>query len=63
MKISDKLASVNDSINIYRYDNGFMVEASGRDKDDEWKNVRICVSTVTEVNDLVTEFSDMKMND
>ena len=63
MKISDKLVTVNDSITIYRYDNGYMIDASGRDSNDDWKNTRICVSTIEEANSLVTEFASMKIND
>ena len=63
MKISDKLESVNDTVNITRYDNGFMVEVSGRSTDDSWKTTRILVSTIEEVNALVTDFASMKLND
>jgi hypothetical protein len=63
MKISDKLKEVNDSITIYRYDNGYMVDVSGRDSSDDYKNARICVSTIEEVTSLVNEFSSMKIND
>jgi hypothetical protein len=34
-KISDKLAKVNESFSINMYDNGFLIEVSGRDEDDE----------------------------
>ena len=63
MKISDKLESINDSVIINRYDNGYMVDVSGRDSNDDYKNARICVSTIEEVNSLVTEFASMKIND
>jgi len=63
MMISDKIKTTNDSLTIYRYDNGYMVEASGRDADDDWKNVRICVSTIEDALVLVTEFASMTIND
>lgn len=30
------LAKINESIAIYRYNNGFMVEANGRDEEGDW---------------------------
>lgn len=63
MKISDKLTTVHDSITINRYDNGYMVDVSGRDEDDNYKNARICVSTIEEATSLVTEFASLRLND
>ena len=63
MMIKDKLAMVNDPLTIYRYDNGYMVEVGGRDSKDEWKNARISVSSVNEAIDLVTEFSELPINE
>ena len=36
-KIGDKLAKVNESLTINIYDNGFMFEISGRNKDGDYK--------------------------
>ena len=43
MNISDKLVKVNDSFTIYRYDNGFMIEVSGRNSDEEYKTAKVLV--------------------
>ena len=40
-----------------------MEDVSGRDSSDDYKNARICVSTIEEVTSLVNEFSSMKIND
>ena len=40
-----KLAKVNESITINRYDNGYMVEVGGRDDDNEWKTAKILCNT------------------
>lgn len=57
-KISDKLAKVSDSFNVSIYDNGFMIEASGKDREGEWVTAKILCSTeeelVTLVRDTVT---------
>jgi hypothetical protein len=36
-----KLAKVNESITINRYDNGWMVEVGGRDTESDWNNCKI----------------------
>ena len=54
-KISDKLAKVNESFSINMYDNGFLIEVSGRDEDDEYRNAKIMVPTVEQLVELVKE--------
>lgn len=49
MKLSDKLAKVGDSLTVNLYDNGYMVEVSGRDADDEWKTAKILCNTLDDV--------------
>ncbi len=41
-----KLAKVNESFTVYRYDNGFMIEVGGRDKENDWKNHKVSVECV-----------------
>lgn len=55
MKLSDKLAKVGDSLTINMYDNGYMVEVSGRDSDDDWKTAKILCSTLEEVYAVIKE--------
>jgi hypothetical protein len=59
MKISDKLAKVGDSVQVYFYDNGFMVEASGRDESDDWKTAKIMCNTIEEVSEILKEASQL----
>jgi hypothetical protein len=59
MKVSDKLNKVNESFTINMYDNGFMLEISGRDSDDDWANAKIMVPTVDELVALVREVAQM----
>ena len=40
-----KLAKVNENITINRYDNGWMLEVSGKDKKDDWKTAKIMCNT------------------
>jgi len=51
-----KLAKVNESITINRYDNGWMVEVGGRDNDNEWKN------SEEEVLAVVKEYNAMELD-
>jgi len=58
-KISDKLAKVNENFTINMYDNGFMIEVSGRDDDEEYRNAKIMVPTVEQLLDLVKEAAEL----
>ena len=53
----DKLAKVNESISINRYDNGWMVEVGGRDHDDQWSSAKIICNTQEEVLDLIKQYN------
>ena len=54
-KIADKLSKVGECVNVYFYDNAFMVEASGRDKKDDWTNVKLMCKDLDEVQTLLCE--------
>ena len=58
-KISDKLIKVNESFTINMYDNGFMVEAGGRNKKGDYVTAKILCNTVDEVVGLVREACKM----
>lgn len=58
-KISDKLIKVNESFTINMYDNGFMVEAGGRNKKGDYVTAKILCNTVDEVLSLVREACEM----
>jgi hypothetical protein len=55
MKISDKLAKVDESFTVNMYDNGYMLEISGEDAIGEWKSAKILVSDVDSLVELVKE--------
>ena len=54
-KISDKLSKVGECVNVYFYDNAYMVEASGRDKNDDWCTVKLMCRDLNEVQALLQE--------
>jgi hypothetical protein len=57
-----KLAKVNESLTINRYDNGFMVEVGGRDEDSNWKNAKILCNTEEEMIAVVKEWNTMELD-
>lgn len=56
-KLSDKLTKINESFQINMYDNGYMVEASGRNKKGDYVTAKIMCSSIDEVVELVREAS------
>ena len=60
MMIKNKLAKADDSLTINKLDNGYMIEVSGRDEQDEWATAKIIVITLEEVFELLEEYSDME---
>jgi hypothetical protein len=62
-KVSDKLSQVNENFNVYMYDNGYMIEVSGKTDDDNWKTAKIMVGSVDELITLIREVTDMERSD
>ena len=58
-----KVTKINESFCVYMYDNGFMVEISGRNDDDDYVTSKILCNTVEEMLDLVQQASNMTRND
>jgi hypothetical protein len=61
--ISDKLDKVNESFTVYMYDNGYMIEVSGRDSENDYKTVKIMVNDLEQLVALVTEATEMERDD
>jgi hypothetical protein len=57
-----KLAKVNESITINRYDNAWMVEIGGRDKKEEWKTSKTVCNTEQELLDVIKEWNTMELD-
>lgn len=62
-KISDKLTKVNESFQIYMYDNAYMIEVSGRDSENEYKTVKLMVPTLEQLQVLIKETTEMDRDD
>jgi hypothetical protein len=59
----NKLVKVGESLNVYRYDNGFMVEVSGRDSGADYKTAKILCATDEEMVEVIKEWTSMEMDD
>jgi len=57
-----KLAKVNESISLNRYDNGFMIEVGGRDKKEEWKTAKVMCNSEEELIAVVKEWIAMDLD-
>ena len=57
-----KLAKVNESFTINRYDNGYMIEVGGRDNDNDWKTCKIMCSTEAELFEVIKEALNMELD-
>lgn len=58
-KISDKLTKVGECVNVYFYDNAYMVEASGRNQEDDWASVKLVCKDLDEVQALLREVDSL----
>lgn len=57
-----KLHKVSESITVNRYDNGWMIEVSGRDKKEDWKTAKIMCNTEKELIEVVQEWNSMDLD-
>jgi len=60
LKIKDKLEKINDNFSVYMYDNGYMMEISGRDEDGEWATAKILCNSLDDLVSLIKETSTME---
>lgn len=59
MKLEDKLTKVNDNFTVYMYDNGFMIEVSGRDDNENWVTTKVLCNTLDDLVTLIKEAASM----
>lgn len=58
-KVADKLAKVSEQVNVYFYDNAYMVEVSGRDTNDDWTSVKLVCKDLVEVRTVLDEVDSL----
>ena len=62
MSAFSNLTKVNDNMTINRYDNGWMVEVSGRTEDDDWTTVKLVCTSEEGLHALIHEYNNMEIN-
>lgn len=61
-KTISKLSKVSESITLNRYDNGWMIEISGRDKKGDYTTCKILCNTEEELLGLVKEWNTIEVD-
>lgn len=59
-KVADKLTKVGECVNIYFYDNAYMVEVTGRDNNDDWSNIKLVCKDMDEVVKVLQEVESLE---
>lgn len=54
-KVADKLDKVGECVNVYFYDNAYMVEVNGKDQNDDWTTVKLVCRDLAEVQSILEE--------
>lgn len=57
-----KLIKVSESLTINRYDNGWMVEVSGRNKKNDYFTQKLVCNTEDEVLSIIKEYNSMEVD-
>ena len=55
MKLVDFISKIGEDINIKVVNNGFLLEVSGRDAEDNWTTVKLVCISRKELNSLLDE--------
>lgn len=62
MNLEQKFEKVNDSLTVNRYDNGWMVEISGKDEKDDWVTVKLLCTTQDEIFKLLESYNKLEVS-
>jgi len=57
-----RFKKVSDSFSVNRYDNGWMIEISGKNLDDDWTTVKIICNTEEEMFKLISSYNTLEMD-
>jgi hypothetical protein len=63
ISMAEKLEKVSDSMSIYMYDNGYMLEIGGKDADGDWKTAKIVTTNLDDLFKLIEEVTVMTRDD
>lgn len=57
-----RLKKVSDSFTVNRYDNGWMIEISGKNTDDDWTTVKIICQSEEEMFKLIATYNTVELD-
>lgn len=57
-----KLIKVSETFSVSRYDNGWMIEISGRDKKTDWKTIKTICNTEEELLKIIKEYNGLELD-
>jgi hypothetical protein len=57
--IEEKMAKRGDNVTVTFADNGYMLEASGRDDRDNWVDVKVVLSNLEQLNQAIETLSKL----
>ena len=57
-----KLTKVSETFTVYRYDNGWMIEVSGRNKKQDWSTAKILCNTEEDLLAIIKEYNTMELD-
>ena len=60
--ISKKLSKVSENFSITRCDNGFMVEVSGKDLDNDWKSLKLLCNSEEDLLTVVKQINALDLD-
>lgn len=55
MKVKKSIVKGVENFNVYIFDNGYTLEYTGYDAEDEWVTVKVIVSSVDELCNIIKE--------
>lgn len=57
-----KLVKVSENFSVNRYDNGWMIEISGRDKKSDYKTLKTICNTEEELLNIIKEYNNLELD-
>lgn len=59
-QVRDKLRKTDECVSVYFYDNGYMVDVSGRDHNDDYASSKMICGSMEEVIAILDEVNNME---
>jgi hypothetical protein len=61
IELAEVFMNVSETIMVNRYENGWMVEVSGNDHNDDWKNKKFIFSDLKNVLTFIEDYSKIDL--